>query len=144
LPGIKAVVIIISTSLHYFKNNSFSFYINSGLISFAYPPTPSPLSFIFISKNSPPRLCTYSLTAGLVSKHLTIAPRLLAVAIALNPATPPPIIKILAGGNLPAAVIYPPKNLLNKLLANTTALYPAILAIELKTSNTYAFEILGI
>ena len=38
LPGIKAVQIIISTSLHYAANKSISALINSGLISFAYPP----------------------------------------------------------------------------------------------------------
>jgi hypothetical protein len=45
------------------------------------------------------------LRADLVSKILVIAPKFLAVAAAAKPATPPPIIRILAGGNLPAAVI---------------------------------------
>ncbi len=42
-----------------------------------------------------------------------MAPKLLAVAIADKPATPPPITKTFAGGNLPAVVIYPVKNLPN-------------------------------
>lgn len=105
LPGIKAVVIIISTSLHYYLNKAISAAINSGDISLAYPPYPSPSSVILTVKNEAPKDSTYSLTAGLVSKALTIAPKDLAVAIADKPATPPPITKTLAGGNLPAAVI---------------------------------------
>jgi hypothetical protein len=35
LPGIRAVVIMISTSLAYFANNSISAFMNSGDISFA-------------------------------------------------------------------------------------------------------------
>lgn len=76
------------------------------------------------------------MTAALVSKALTIAPIDFAVAIADNPATPPPMTKTLAGGNLPAAVIYPVKNLPNYEAASTTALYPAILAIDDKASKT--------
>jgi len=79
--------------------------MNSGDISLAYPPVPSPDSFSLTSKNSAPRDLNYSLTAALVSKPLTMAPRLFAVAIAERPATPPPITKTLAGGSLPAAVI---------------------------------------
>jgi len=45
------------------------------------------------------------LTAALVSNNLTTAPKFLAVTAAESPATPPPMIKTLAGGNLPAAVI---------------------------------------
>lgn len=107
----RAVVIIMSTSLAYLANSSISASINSLDISFAYPPVPSPLSAIFTSINSAPSDYTYSLTAALVSNPLTIAPKLLAVAIADKPATPPPITKTLAGGSLPAAVIYPVKNL---------------------------------
>lgn len=70
-----------------------------------------------------------------MSKPLTIAPRLFPVAIAANPATPPPITSIFAGGNLPAAVIWPVKNLPKFYAANMTALYPAILAIEDNASN---------
>ena len=65
----------------------------------------SPDSFNLISKNSAPKLSTYSFTASLVSNALTIAPKLLAVAIAERPATPPPITNTFAGGNRPAAVI---------------------------------------
>ena len=39
LPGIKAVVIMMSTSFACFANNSISAAINSGVISLAYPPT---------------------------------------------------------------------------------------------------------
>ena len=85
--------------------------MNSGDISLAYPPPPSPDSLNFTSKNSAPRDSTYSLTAALVSNPLTIALMLLAVAIADNPATPPPITNTLAGGSLSAAVICPVKNL---------------------------------
>jgi len=100
-----------STSLAYLANNSISALMNSGDISFAYPPAPSPSSLSLTSINSAPRDYTCSLTADLVSNPLTIAPKLLAVAIADKPATPPPITKTLAGGSLPAAVIYPVKNL---------------------------------
>ncbi len=79
--------------------------MNSGDISLAQPPPPSPSSVIFIVKNSAPTDSTYSLTAALVSKPLTIAPKDLAVVIADKPATPPPITKTFAGGSLPAAVI---------------------------------------
>jgi hypothetical protein len=110
-PGIKAVVIMISTSLACYINNFISASMNSGLISLAYPPAPSPDSLILTSKNSAPKDLTYSLTASLVSNPLTMAPNDLAVAIADKPATPPPITRTLAGGSLPAAVIYPVKNL---------------------------------
>jgi hypothetical protein len=53
-PGIKAVVIIISTSLAYFMKRSISAAMNSGDISLAYPPVPSPLSLILTVKNSAP------------------------------------------------------------------------------------------
>lgn len=108
-PGISAVVITISTSSHCFANNFISASMNYLVISFAYPPTPAPDSFSkpFTSKNYAPRDWTCSFTAGLVSKPRTIAPILLAVAIAAKPATPPPITNILAGGNFPAAVIWP-------------------------------------
>jgi hypothetical protein len=79
--------------------------MNSGDISLAYPPPPSPLSCILTVRNSAPTDSIYSLTASLVSKPLTIAPKLLAVPMADKPATPPPITNTLAGGNLPAAVI---------------------------------------
>jgi len=57
------------------------------------------------SKKVAPTDSAYSLTADLVSNNLTTAPRFLAVTAAERPATPPPIIKTFAGGNLPAAVI---------------------------------------
>jgi hypothetical protein len=77
----------------------------------AYPPAPSPDSLNFNSKNSAPIDLACSLTAERVSNNLTIAPSDLAVAHADKPATPPPITSTLAGGNLPAAVIYPVKHL---------------------------------
>lgn len=104
-PGINAVVIMISTSLAYFAKIAISASMNSLDIVLEYPPAASPSSLILTSKNSAPKDCTYSLVADLVSKHLTIAPNDLAVAMALNPATPAPIIITLAGGILPAAVI---------------------------------------
>lgn len=122
LPGIKAVVMMMSTSFAYFANNSISASINSLLISLAYPPAPSPDSFTLTSKNSAPNDWTYSLTADLVSNPLTMAPKLLAVAIDDNPATPPPITNTLAGGSLPAAVIWPVKNLPKCEAASMTAL----------------------
>lgn len=79
--------------------------MNSLDISLAYPPAPSPDSLILTSKNSAPNDLNYSLTASLTSNPLTIAPKLLAVAIADRPATPPPMTRTLAGGNFPAAVI---------------------------------------
>ncbi len=97
--------------------------MNYLLISFAYPPTPAPLyEKPFNYKNSAPSDCTCYLTAGLVSKPLTIAPKLLAVAIAAKPATPPPITSILAGGSFPAAVICPVKNRPKFYAAKITAL----------------------
>ena len=105
LPGIKAVVIIISTSLHCDLNNSCSALRKSLLISLAYPPEPEPSSLTSIVKNSALRLSTCSFTSGLVSKALTIAPKLTEVPIAERPATPAPIINTFAGGILPAAVI---------------------------------------
>ena len=108
LPGISAVVIIISTSLAYFKNNANSASKYSFPISLAYPPIPAPSTtspFILTSKNSAPQDFTYSLVANLVSNALTIAPIFLAVTIADKPATPAPITNTLAGGTFPAAVI---------------------------------------
>ena len=85
--------------------------------------------------NSAPKDSTCYLTAGLVSNPRTIAPKDLAVAMAANPATPPPMTNILAGGNFPAAVICPVKNLPKFSAAKMTALYPAMLAIDDKASK---------
>lgn len=188
---------IISTSLHCLVNSATSASWNSLLISLAYPPYkiklkkwvgaadrgherntwPVPSSLTLTSRNSAPRDCTCSLTAGRVSNPRTIAPILyndlanaqtkggsdiiagtirgctLACAMADKPATPAPITKIFAGGicevqelnlvfdwlvhhTFPAAVIWPPRNLLKLFAASTTALYPAMFAIEDKASNT--------
>lgn len=56
-------------------------------------------------KNSAPMDSTCSLTSERVSNARTIAPILFAWPIAANPATPPPTMRIFAGGTLPAAVI---------------------------------------
>ncbi len=76
--------------------------------------------------------------------------------MALRPATPPPITNTFAGGILPAAVIWPffhfliyeftwnyniilkkpVKNRPKLFDASSTALYPAIFAIELRASKT--------
>ena len=52
---------------------------------------------------------TWSPTSGRVSLARTMAPRPDAVPIAARPATPAPMTKTLAGGTLPAAVIWPVK-----------------------------------
>lgn len=64
-------------------------------------------TLMFTSRNSAPIEWTCSLTASRVSNARTMAPIFRAVPIADNPATPPPITRILAGGTLPAAVICP-------------------------------------
>ena len=111
--------------------------INSLLIYFAYPPAPVPdYSIPFIYKNSAPRDSICSLAAGLTSNPLTTAPKFLAVAIAERPATPPPITRTLTGGNLPAVVICPVKNLPKFYAAMMTALYPDVLNIEERASKT--------
>lgn len=73
-PGINAVVMIMSTSLHWSANNVISASMNSLLISFAYPPPPSPSSFTFTVRNWAPSDSTCSLTDALVSNPLTTAP----------------------------------------------------------------------
>lgn len=105
LPGIRAVVMMMSTSAAYFLNSSAYALRNSGVISLVYPPSSLIPPSIWTYTNSAPSDSTYSFTAGRVSVPLTMAPRLLAVAIAARPATPPPITNTLAGGSLPAAVI---------------------------------------
>mmetsp|Transcript_3228 Transcript_3228/g.9360 ORF Transcript_3228/g.9360 Transcript_3228/m.9360 type:complete len:276 (-) Transcript_3228:848-1675(-) len=105
LPGMSAVVMMMSTSLHCFANRSISAAMNSGDISLAYPPPPSPDSSSSTVRNSAPSDLACSATAARVSKTRTMAPMFLAVPIALRPATPPPMTSTLAGGILPAAVI---------------------------------------
>lgn len=61
---------MISHSLAYCLNKAISAAINSGDISLAYPPYPSPSSLILTVKKVAPKDSTYSLTAGLVSKAL--------------------------------------------------------------------------
>ena len=68
------------------------------------------LTLTWTSKNSAPKDSTCSLTAARVSKARTMAPMFLAVPMADRPATPPPMINTLAGGTLPAAVIWPVDN----------------------------------
>mmetsp|Transcript_28588 Transcript_28588/g.48630 ORF Transcript_28588/g.48630 Transcript_28588/m.48630 type:complete len:293 (+) Transcript_28588:2501-3379(+) len=122
LPGISAVEMIMSTSLHCFSNNSRSAARNSGDISFAYPPAPEPSSAISTVRNSPPAETTCSFVAARTSKHLTIAPVFLAVWMACKPATPAPMISTLAGGTLPAAVINDLNERPKCAAASTTAL----------------------
>lgn len=55
---------------------------------------------MFTVKNWAPKDSTCSFTAGLVSKALTTAPKDLAVAIADNPATPPPITRTIKNKNV--------------------------------------------
>ena len=76
-------------------------------------------------KNFPPRLSTCSLDAALTSVAETIAPNLLAVAIACNPATPAPITKTLAASTVPAAPSSSEQLFSNSAIQSTTALYPA-------------------
>ena len=86
------------------------------------------------SKNLAPRLSTCSFTAGRISYPVTKAPSLFAVAIACKPATPAPSTKILAGLNVPEAVIIK-GNILGMIdAATSTDLYPARFARELSAS----------
>ena len=73
----------------------------------------------------------------------TIAPSDPAAPIAESPATPAPHTSTFAGGTFPAAVTWPVKNRPNSCAASITARYPAMLAIELNTSNDCAREIRG-
>ncbi len=66
-------------------------------------------------------LSTCSLTSGRVSKARTMAPMLFAAPIAARPATPAPMTRTLAGGTLPAAVIWPVKKRPKCWAASTTA-----------------------
>ena len=66
-------------------------------------------------------LSTCSATSGRVSKARTIAPMLLAVPMADRPATPAPMTSTLAGGILPAAVIWPVKKRPKCCAASTMA-----------------------
>lgn len=69
--------------------------------------TSNQLTSMVMVRNSAPKDSTCSLTIERVSKALTMAPMHLAWPIAARPATPPPITSTLAGGTLPAAVIWP-------------------------------------
>ena len=60
-----------------------------------------------------------------MSKASTLAPSLLAVAIACKPATPTPITKTFAGLRVPAAVIIIGKAVERFLADSMTATYPA-------------------
>mmetsp|Transcript_6030 Transcript_6030/g.26641 ORF Transcript_6030/g.26641 Transcript_6030/m.26641 type:complete len:200 (+) Transcript_6030:3310-3909(+) len=120
-PGINAVVTTMSHSSHCLAKSAISAAMNSGDISLAYPPSPSPDSSIETSKNSAPMDSTCSLAAARTSKARTMAPMFLAVWIAARPATPAPTTSTLAGGTLPAIVNWPAKNLGNAFAASTTA-----------------------
>ena len=72
--------------------------------------------------------------AILTSVAETIAPNLLAVAIACNPATPAPTTKTFAAGTVPAAVIIIGIAFSNSYIESTTDLYPAKFDCDDKTS----------
>ena len=82
MPGIKAVHMTISIFFKVSFNNSSCFFLNSSEASFAYPPSVTKFSAPSILKNYPPKLSTCSYEAVLTSVAKTIAPILLAVAIA--------------------------------------------------------------
>ena len=91
-----------------------------------------------------PKLSHCSPAALLTSVAETTAPSLFAVAMACRPATPTPIIKILAGAIVPAAVIIIGIALLYREALFITALYPAKLDCEDNTSIDCALGDLGI
>mmetsp|Transcript_35239 Transcript_35239/g.76446 ORF Transcript_35239/g.76446 Transcript_35239/m.76446 type:complete len:261 (-) Transcript_35239:177-959(-) len=138
LPGIRAVVTMTSISLHCARKSAISASMNSLDISLAYPPWPSPDSSMSTVRNSAPIDLACSLTASLVSKTRTTAPKFLAWPVADSPATPPPITRTLAGGTRPAAVIWPAKKRPKWCEASMMARYPAMLAIELRVSKAWA------
>ena len=86
---------------------------------------------------------TWSATSGRGSVARTIAPSEPAAPMAARPATPAPATSTFAGGILPAAVIWPVKKRPNTFAASMTARYPAMFAIELRTSRDCAREIRG-
>ena len=104
-PGINAVQITISIFFSVSAKRASCFFLKSSEVSFAYPPSVSKFSEFSTDKNLPPKLSTCYFDAALTSVANTIAPILLAVAIACKPATPAPITKTLAAGIVPAAVI---------------------------------------
>mmetsp|Transcript_3340 Transcript_3340/g.11581 ORF Transcript_3340/g.11581 Transcript_3340/m.11581 type:complete len:308 (-) Transcript_3340:521-1444(-) len=121
LPGMRAVVMMMSHSFACCLKSSISASRNAWLISLAYPPAPSPSSSMDTSRNSAPMLSTCSRAALRTSKARTTAPMFFAVWIAARPATPAPITSTLAGGTLPAMVNCPAKKRPNALDASTTA-----------------------
>eukprot|EP00982_Pelagococcus_subviridis_P009671 30937-Pelagococcus_subviridis.AAC.29 len=140
-PGMSAVVTTMSHSAHCFANSSISAAMNSGDISFAYPPAPSPLSSSSTSRNSAPMDSTCSLAAALTSNARTIAPMFFAVCTAASPATPAPTTRTFAGGTFPAIVNCPAKNRGNAFAASTMALYPEMFAMDDSVSNACARDI---
>ena len=71
--------------------------------------------------NLAPSDSTCSLVAGRTSVAVTMPPRRRAVAIACRPATPTPMMNILAAGTVPAAVIIIGMARPYSLAASTTA-----------------------
>ena len=63
--------------------------------------------------------------------------------MAARPATPAPMTSTLAGGILPAAVIWPVKKRPKLLAASITARYPATFAMEDSASIFWAREMRG-
>ena len=105
LPKTCAVVITMSEEAHTFFIPSLCISICSGVNSFAYPCSVSPVSPISIFTKRAPKDLTCSSTTGRVSKASTFAPNLFAVAIACSPATPTPMTNTFEGEIVPAAVI---------------------------------------
>mmetsp|Transcript_9199 Transcript_9199/g.13636 ORF Transcript_9199/g.13636 Transcript_9199/m.13636 type:complete len:214 (-) Transcript_9199:697-1338(-) len=134
LPGIRAVVTMMSTSWACSSISAACAFLKSSDISLAYPPEPLPSSLIGTSRNVAPMDSTCSFVTGRTSKARTIAPIFFAVWMAASPATPAPSTSTFAGGTFPAAVICPAKNLGNSSAASMIALYPAILACDERTS----------
>ncbi len=63
--------------------------------------------------------------------------------MAASPATPAPATRTFAGGTLPAAVTCPVKKRPKACAASITARYPAMFAMELRTSIDWAREMRG-
>jgi len=119
--GISAVVMTMSASATASVSIACSAALYPSLISFAYPPPPSPSSSYSTLRKLPPSDSTCSRTTGRTSYAETSAPRFLAVCTAARPATPQPSTSTLAGGTLPAAVIWPAKKRPKACEASTTA-----------------------
>ena len=104
-PNTSAEVITTSACTSLLDTSSFCFDKYSFDCFTAYPPADLSSTAPSTSINFAPKLNTSSFAACRGSDASTIAPSLLAVAIACKPATPAPITKTFAAGTVPAAVI---------------------------------------